>query len=131
MRLIFFSKVTVGPYWKLLSYVVSIWTNGRPNDRQKLAQTFREHYSYVRAVVPKEKLLELEPGSGYEAICKFLDKPIPKNEIYPHINPPDNIIKGHTRLWWYTVAVTGMKVGRNVGALAIAAGAIWYFSSGT
>ena len=76
-----------------------------------VALTFRV-FCCVRAVVPKEKLLELERGSGYEAICKFLDKPIPKNEIYPHINPPDNIIKGHTRLWWYTVAVTGMKIGR-------------------
>lgn len=39
----------------------------------------------MRNLVPKERLLEVELGSGWEPLCKFLGKPIPK-EPFPHVN---------------------------------------------
>ncbi|KAL7808727.1 hypothetical protein V8C44DRAFT_335207 [Trichoderma aethiopicum] len=44
-----------------------------------------QHNEYVRSIVPKERLLEVELGSGWEPICRFLDKPIPR-EPFPHVN---------------------------------------------
>ncbi|KAL7941902.1 hypothetical protein V8C42DRAFT_360590 [Trichoderma barbatum] len=44
-----------------------------------------QHNEYVREIVPKERLLEVELGSGWEPFCKFLGKPIPK-ELFPRVN---------------------------------------------
>ncbi|KAI0015682.1 hypothetical protein F4780DRAFT_51174 [Xylariomycetidae sp. FL0641] len=48
----------------------------------RLLETWNE---YVRSLVPKERLLEMELREGWEPLCKFLDKPIP-NEPLPHAN---------------------------------------------
>jgi hypothetical protein len=39
----------------------------------------------VRKIVPRERLLEVEPGSGWEPLCKFLNKRIP-DQLFPHVN---------------------------------------------
>lgn len=44
-----------------------------------------QHNEYVRKIVPKERLLEVELGSGWEPLCRFLGKPIP-TEPFPHAN---------------------------------------------
>lgn len=71
---------------------------GNLNDCQKLAQTIHDLYEHVRRVVPKEQLFEFNPKGGYEPLCKFLDKPAPKGETYPHIienRGPCNIMAVH------------------------------------
>lgn len=102
-------------------------TRGNLNDRQQLAQTFHDHYEHVRRVVPKEKLFEFDPKGGYEPLCKFLDKPVPKGGTYPHTNTPENLIEVHAKLWWYTLAIAVKKIGVNLGAVVIPAGAMWYY----
>jgi len=118
----------VGPFWKTFKYIVSLWTDGDFNSRERLRQTYRDHYSHVRQVVPKTKLLEFGPGDGYQKLCDFLDEPQPDKELYPHINQPDNIFKMHTKLWWFTVVNAIVRVGGGIGAVAAAAGAMWYDS---
>ncbi|RFU81558.1 nad dependent epimerase dehydratase [Trichoderma arundinaceum] len=44
-----------------------------------------QHNDYVRRLVPRDRLLEVELGSGWEPLCKFLGKPIPK-EPFPRVN---------------------------------------------
>lgn len=39
----------------------------------------------MRKTVPRERLLEVELGSGWEPLCKFLGKRIP-NQPFPHVN---------------------------------------------
>lgn len=43
------------------------------------------HNDKVRAVVPKEQLLEMDLSEGWEPLCKFLDVPVP-NEPFPRAN---------------------------------------------
>ena len=45
----------------------------------------RLHNERVRAVVPKDQLLEFEIGDGWESLCKFLGKEVPQM-AYPHAN---------------------------------------------
>ena len=120
-------KVTIGPYWKLLKYVIDIWTNGNGNDHRKLAQTFHDHYHHVRTVVPKEKILEFTPSDGFESLCKFLDKPIPAQQTYPHSNTSENLVESNKKLWWRALAIAVKRIGMNLGAVAIAAGAVWCY----
>ncbi|RYP42518.1 hypothetical protein DL767_000206 [Monosporascus sp. MG133] len=45
-----------------------------------------EHYNMVRGLVPKDRLLEWSVEDGWEPLCKFLGKPVPENEPFPHAN---------------------------------------------
>lgn len=52
---------------------------------------FYLHNERVHRIVPKDRLLEFDPKSGYEALCQFLDVPVPTDEQgntlpYPHVN---------------------------------------------
>jgi hypothetical protein len=48
-------------------------------------QGYREYYANIRALVPPERLLEYRFGDGWEPLCTFLGKPVPK-EPFPHLN---------------------------------------------
>ena len=112
-----------------MNLIVSIWTGGDLQNRHKLRQSYLDHYAHIRGVVPKDKILVFKPNDGFEKLCKFLDKPVPKNEQYPHINQPDNIIKMHTGLWWYLLAQVLLRVGKYSVPFVVAACSIWYYRS--
>lgn len=44
-----------------------------------------DHNEHIRQIVPKENLLEWNLAEGWEPLCKFLGKPIPRVPV-PHIN---------------------------------------------
>lgn len=48
---------------------------------------YRQHYAQIRALLKDQpsRLLEYKLGSGWEPLCKFLDKPVPENP-FPHVN---------------------------------------------
>ena len=48
-------------------------------------RAFREQYASVRALVPKDKLLEFQIGEGWDRLCDFLEVPVP-NVVYPNTN---------------------------------------------
>jgi hypothetical protein len=47
--------------------------------------TYLDHYAKVRRIVPRERLLDYQLGSGWKPLCEFLGKPIPNKE-FPHLN---------------------------------------------
>jgi hypothetical protein len=57
----------------------------RESFQRNAKQTYREHYAKVRKLVPKERLLEYQLGSGWEPLCTFLGKDIP-DKPFPHLN---------------------------------------------
>ncbi|KAK1445934.1 hypothetical protein CMEL01_10177 [Colletotrichum melonis] len=53
---------------------------------QRNAKLICQEYSEkIRELVPRERLLEYKLGSGWEPLCKFLDKEIP-HKPFPHLN---------------------------------------------
>ena len=48
------------------------------------------HREYVRRIVPREKLLEMELGEGWGPLCEFLGKPVPKGVPFPKLNEAAN-----------------------------------------
>ena len=48
-------------------------------------ETYYKHYMYVRTLVPKERLLEYELGSGWDPLCAFLGKEVP-DVLFPRVN---------------------------------------------
>ena len=49
---------------------------------------FHKHNEAVQREIPADRLLVYEVGSGWEPLCRFLDKPIP-DEDFPHVNSTD------------------------------------------
>jgi hypothetical protein len=54
------------------------------DDRALLAAHDR-HNTEVRRLVPPERLLEWQPGDGWEPLCTALGVPTP-DEPFPHVN---------------------------------------------
>ncbi|KAF7195196.1 hypothetical protein HII31_03402, partial [Pseudocercospora fuligena] len=49
-------------------------------------EAYRRHYKGIREKVPKERILEYELGSGWEPLCRFLERDIPEDVEFPHFN---------------------------------------------
>lgn len=48
---------------------------------------YREHNAQIRSLLKDQpsRLLEYKLGTGWEPLCRFLDKPVP-SEPFPHVN---------------------------------------------
>ena len=107
---------------------MSVWTGGDIQNRHKLRQAYLDHYAHIRRVVPKDKILDFKlKEDGFEKLCKFLNKPIPTKEQFPHINQPDNIIKMHRTLWWYLLAMVLLRFATYLAPFGVGACAIWFY----
>ena len=54
-------------------------------NRERAVAAFEAWSSTVQATVPKDRLLVFEVAQGWEPLCNFLDKPIPRVP-FPRIN---------------------------------------------
>ena len=54
-------------------------------DEDEAKAAFVAHNEAVRAAIPKERLVEWQPGDGWDPICNALGMPVP-DEPYPHVN---------------------------------------------
>jgi hypothetical protein len=61
--------------------ITNIMTNNDPNNKAKIRQAYIDHYAHVRAVVPKDNLLELRSEDGWEPLCKFLASQCQRDRI--------------------------------------------------
>ena len=55
------------------------------DDAEAVMAAYERHNAEVRAEVPAERLLDWQPGDGWEPICAALDLPVP-DEPFPHVN---------------------------------------------
>lgn len=62
------------------------------NDEETIKRLFLEHIEEVKNNVPAEQLYVMELGSGWEGLCKFLEKDVPK-EPYPSVNSTNEFTK--------------------------------------
>ncbi|UNI15423.1 hypothetical protein JDV02_001958 [Purpureocillium takamizusanense] len=100
----------MGPYQALLNRTTSVLSQGHlpytPSAYPALLDSFDKHNDNVRNAVPNERLLEFHPSQGWDALCNFLDMPIPEGK-YPHLNYANDLMRlEHSLYWarWYWVA---------------------------
>ncbi|KAF7304529.1 hypothetical protein HMN09_00855500 [Mycena chlorophos] len=96
-------------------------------DRAKTA--FNDHYERIRALVPKERLLEYEVSQGWEPLCEFLGRGVPK-EAFPRVN---DAAQFQERLDQSIRSIVATFVVRKVVpavVLTAAAAAAWYWTQG-
>jgi hypothetical protein len=56
-----------------------------PTDEAASKAAYERHLAAVRAEVPADRLLEWQPGDGWEPLCAALDVPVPA-EPFPRVN---------------------------------------------
>jgi hypothetical protein len=75
--------------WNFLDHPSSP-TYGNMEDKESTIAAYIKHNQDVTDFVPKENLLIMELGEGWERLCEFLGKPIP-NVPYPNLNKPKEL----------------------------------------
>ena len=76
----------MGAFHGALQLGVQDWTSPAPwHDRAALEAYMPKHVEYIRSIVPKENLLEFHPRDGWEPLCKFIGKDVPKGD-FPYVN---------------------------------------------
>ncbi|KAB2575191.1 hypothetical protein DBV05_g6145 [Lasiodiplodia theobromae] len=75
----------LGALYDVLRLILVDWTGGPWRDRAALRDGARRHNEHIRALVPKERLLEFRVQQGWEPLCKFLGKDVP-DEPFPRKN---------------------------------------------
>jgi hypothetical protein len=95
-------RITTWNYINCMRMITNIMTDNDPNNKTKIRQAYVDHYAHVRAVVPKDNLLEFRSEDGWEPLCKFLGKQVPEGP-YPHINDAKALVRLHYFLWWSIV----------------------------
>jgi hypothetical protein len=58
-------------------------------DEAKAKRAYEAHNAAVRAEVPADKLIDWQPGDGWEPICDKLGVAVP-GEAFPHVNTTDD-----------------------------------------
>jgi len=58
-------------------------------DEQEAKRAYEAHNAAVRASVPADRLIDWQPGDGWEPICEKLGIPVP-SEPFPHVNTTDD-----------------------------------------
>ena len=62
---------------------------GKFEDKAFAEKVFYQHIEDVKAHVPADRLLVYDVRDGWGPLCKFLDKPEPKDPL-PHLNKKEN-----------------------------------------
>lgn len=59
--------------------------------KENILKCYINNIEYIRKTCPPEKFLEFEPSQGWEPLCKFLNKEIPKDIPYPKVNSSNEL----------------------------------------
>lgn len=98
-------------WWRSASETIFTATRGAPDDframwesvsgsrftdrwqeREAAIEGYQRHNDEVRREVPADRLLEWQPGDGWEPLCAALGLPVP-DEPFPHANTTDDFRK--------------------------------------
>lgn len=65
---------------------------GRAGDEPYARAVYDAHNRDVASAVPPHRLLVFEPAAGWEPLCSFLGRPVPR-EPFPHVNTRSTFVR--------------------------------------
>jgi len=98
-------------------------------DMDKLRARYDRHYDDIRAIVPADRLFEMELGDGWEGLCAFLDKPVP-DVPFPKKNQAAELKQGLPQEQWVKAKEAIFKLVVPLAACGAVAGGVWMASTG-
>lgn len=107
------SKVSwaAGMYYPMLKLFFDGFFEGDFPNRGKAI--FQKHYAEVRALVPKENLLEFRVQDGWEPLCEFLGERVPQGGKFPNVNDSGNFVersRRRNRMQFFNVLVRFLEI---------------------
>jgi hypothetical protein len=66
---------------------------GELKNKTRAIEAFERHNEEVIRTVPKERLLVYEVKQGWQPLCAFLGRPVPKDKAFPHLNDTASFIE--------------------------------------
>jgi hypothetical protein len=118
----------LGKYYAMGMGSLHTWTGGDINNFEKLKEGYVKHNERMRAIVPKERLLEWHPRDGWQPLCEFLGKEVPEGE-FPKVNQGDFVADLHSKMLVFRFVVVVLKALRAVSPVLVV-GAAWLWFRG-
>ncbi|KAH8674996.1 P-loop containing nucleoside triphosphate hydrolase protein [Ilyonectria robusta] len=84
-----------GMYYPMLKKFFDTFFEGDFPNRGK--DVFKRHYAEIRALVPKDNLLEYRVQDGWEPLCNFLGDAVPKGCSFPNVNDNSDFVSRSRR----------------------------------
>jgi hypothetical protein len=116
----YFNVTQMAPLMRLMYSVFRVHNGNHYGGPQSKA-AFERHNDTVRSLVPKERLLEINPDeSTWEPLCEFLDQRV-LAEGFPRVKEDKTMRAGLETAWWGMVqyAVLMLALPGGVAALAV------------
>ncbi|KAF2731531.1 hypothetical protein EJ04DRAFT_367669 [Polyplosphaeria fusca] len=82
-----------------LVHALFAFHNGNAYGGAEAQVAYRKHNDMVRDLVPVDRFLEMGPEDGWEKLCAFLGKEVPKAE-FPRVDEAKGMRAGLERTWW-------------------------------
>ncbi len=76
---------------------VDVFLGDRFDTEERAIKDFQAHVAEVKSVIPADRLLVYELGSGWEPLCEFLEVSVP-DQTYPHTNATTDFQKHNIEL---------------------------------
>jgi hypothetical protein len=118
----------LGKYYAMGMGSLHTWTGGDINNFEKLKEGYVKHNERMRAIVPKERLLEWHPRNGWQPLCEFLGKEVPEGE-FPKVNQGNFVADLHSKMLVFRFVVVVLKALRAVSPVLVV-GAAWLWFRG-
>ena len=77
------------PFLRMWDAIASHRFTSRYQEREPAIEAYQRHNAEVRSEIPPDRLLEWQPGDGWEPLCERLGVPVP-DEPFPHTNTTED-----------------------------------------
>ena len=94
------------------------------SDKENMREKYTALHDEVRQIVPKDRLLEYHLGDGWDPLCKFLGKEVPK-QSFPFVNETAEFRERIQIIEKKAIRRVVKNVAPIAGAMALASA--WYF----
>jgi len=81
-----------GPFRDMWDAIATHRFTPQYRERDAAIEAYQRHNDEVRREVPPERLVEWQPGDGWEPLCRAVGVPVP-DEPFPHVNTTDDFRK--------------------------------------
>jgi hypothetical protein len=112
----YFNITAMAPLMRLVHSLFRVHSNnsyGGPRAKK----AFEAHYENVREMVPRDKLLEIDPDDlSWEPLCEFLGRQVP-SEPFPQLKDEKAMRANLENAWWGMVQYCVLMLVAPVGVL--------------
>ena len=69
----------------VIDRIMPFTASNEPSTEHILADAYKKHNDHIRAICPKDRLLEFNYSMGFKELCEFLDELV-LDQPYPNVN---------------------------------------------